>query len=174
MHTASAGAGPPGRAPHRRSGERSAGPIRPDRRVAASGLLLAAALLLAAGGAGAADPTLRLELLVSRISDGPGGIDPDGRKVHDRLRQEFRYQSLEVIRSRTLRLSLNEVGGLELPSGKRVRVRPLLVDERGALLAVEVEGSVKADLRVKPDQLVIIGTERQDEGKLVISMEATF
>jgi hypothetical protein len=135
----------------------------------------ALALLLAAPLARAADaPVVEVELVVSRISDEPGEIDPRARKLDRQLRREFRYQSLSVLQTKQLRLGIDEVGGLELPNGRKVRVKPLLVDERGALLAVDVEGSVKTDLRVRSDHLVVIGAQRHGDSKLVISLEPHF
>jgi len=113
-----------------------------------------------------------MDLMVTRMSREAGQIDPRAARLDKQLAKEFRYGSLEVVKSVSLDLAVDEVGGMELPTGKRVRVRPLLVDERGVLLAVEVEGSVQTDLRVRSDQLVIIGTERSEGGKLVISLEA--
>lgn len=134
--------------------------------------LLAAVLI---GGvfprAASAEGPIRIELMVSRLSKEPGGIDPRAAKLHAQLAKEFRYESLEVVKVVELRLAVNEVGSMKLPTGKKVKVRPLLVDDRGVLLAVEVEGSVQTDLRVQSDHLVIIGTERHDRGKLVISLE---
>jgi len=117
-------------------------------------------------------PRVRMDLMVTRMSREAGQIDPRAARLDKQLAKEFRYGSLEVVKSVSLDLAVDEVGGMELPTGKRVRVRPLLVDERGVLLAVEVEGSVQTDLRVRSDQLVIIGTERSEGGKLVISLEA--
>jgi hypothetical protein len=49
-----------------------------------------------------------------------------------------------------------------------------VIDERGALLAVDLEGSTKADLRVKPGHLIVIGAQGYQGGKLVISMLPEF
>jgi hypothetical protein len=129
-----------------------------------------AAAVFLAGAAAAAGP-VRIELMVSRLSKQPGAIDPRAAELHEQLKSEFRYQSLDVVKVVELELAVGEVGSMTLPTGKQVKVRPMLVDDRGVLLAVEVEGSVQTDLRVQSDHLVIIGTERHDKGKLVISLE---
>jgi hypothetical protein len=119
-------------------------------------------------------PAMDLELVVAHISEKPGRIDPRGQKLHEKLRQEFRYESLEVLESRRLTLRQDEVGRTRLPNGRMLLVRPLLVDGRGALLAVDWEETTKADLRVKSGQLVILGPQRYEDGKLVVSLEAHF
>ncbi|MCZ6782559.1 MAG: hypothetical protein O7G30_04530 [Proteobacteria bacterium] len=126
-----------------------------------------------AGAVRAAGP-IQIEIVVSQISNQPGGIDERAKKLHRKLRREFRYQSLKVVQSKTFEIDVDEVASLELPNGRVVRVTPLLVDERGALLAVEVEGTLQTDLRVKSNHLVVIGAQRYGDGKLVISLQPRF
>lgn len=147
---------------------------RPVRWLAAMLVLGAFALpALMAAPATAAD-RVQIHLAVTRLSDGPGGIDPDAAKLHKKLKKDYRYESLKVVRSADLDLAIDEVGGLDMPGGKRVQVKPLLIDKKGVLLSVDVEGSIKTDLRVKSDHLVIIGAERHEKGKMVISLEPHF
>jgi hypothetical protein len=129
-------------------------------------------LLVAGSVAAAAGPErIELEVLVAQISDAPGEIDPKARKLHDRLAEQFRYESLRLLRRERLRLALDELGTVELPNGKQLRVRPLQAGERGALLAVSL-GALNTDLRVHNGHLVVIGgAERYQDGKLVVSLE---
>ena len=131
------------------------------------------ALALAAERAGAQE-SIELEVLVSHISDRPGSIDPRGEKVHRELQGRFRYESLAVLVQRHLRLALDEVGTVALPNGKALRVRPNDVGKSGVLLAVEVEGALDTDLRVRNRHLVVVGAGRYDDGTLVISLEPSF
>jgi len=134
-----------------------------------------AALVLAAGPALAQGPaSLRVEVLVCQAADGPGGIDPACQELHASIGKEFRYGSLARLQSQALTLALDQVGEVRLPNGKGLRVRPLQVDERSALLAVDVEGAVQTDLRVRNGQLVVIGAERHQDGKLVIALEPSW
>ncbi len=152
------------------------GAARCGARVALTGGL--AGLLLAAALSGSAvaqsGGPIQIELMATLLSKDPGGIDPRAEKLDRELKGEFKYQSLKVLKSKELTLGLDEVGRMSLPNGKRLEVRPMLVDAKGALLAVEVEGSVQTDLRVKSDHLVIIGTERHEKGKLVLSLVPRF
>lgn len=147
---------------------------RAAKRIGLLALLGSVALLAAPAGADSKAQRVKVELVVSRICKDPGEIDPAGAHIHERIQDEFRYQSLKVRKQKVLDLALDEVGGLNLPTGKRVQVRPLLIDERGVLMAVDVEGSVTTDLRVSSGHLVIIGTRRHKKCKLVISLEPTF
>jgi hypothetical protein len=133
------------------------------------GLVLA--LVLGAGAAKAQEQRIDVELMVSHVSSVGGEIDPRGRKLHQKLQGEFRYESLRVLQIRGLRLALNEVGSVGLPNGKSVRVQPLQLSGSGVLLAVDVEGTARMDLKVRKGHLVVIGAERYQDGKLVISLE---
>ena len=136
-----------------------------------SAWMAAVVLLVLAGGAAAQADTTRVEVIVCRISDEPGKVDPRARKLHEKLKDEFRYQSLEVLQVRTLQLLPDQVGGVGLPNGKQAQVRPLQRDAQSVLLAVEVEGAVSTDVRVKNGHLFVIGAGRHEGGKLVISFE---
>ena len=73
-----------------------------------------------------------------------------------------------------LDLAINQIGSLDLPGNRQLKVRPMDIGERGVLLAVEVEGSLDSDLRVPNHHLVVFGTEAYEGGKLVISLEPSW
>jgi hypothetical protein len=133
-----------------------------------------ACLALVAPAAAQSPQNVRMEVMVSHISNEPGVVDPRADKLDRTLRDQFRYESLKVIRTETLKLGLDEVGTVRLPNGRRLRVRPLQIDSRGVLTAVSLEGSVDADLRIRNGHLVVIGAERYQGGKLVVSLEPHF
>jgi hypothetical protein len=131
--------------------------------------------VLAAGSALAQAPaSLRVEVLVCQAAEAAGGIDAACEKLHASIGKEFRYGSLTRLQSQGLSLALDQVGEVTLPNGKSLRVRPLQADERSALLAVDVEGVVQTDLRVRNGQLVVIGAQRHRDGKLVIALEPSW
>lgn len=150
------------------------GSNRPGRWFAVLLALCACALPMLMAAPAGAQERVQIHLAVTRLSDEPGGIDPEAARLHKKLQKDYRYKSLQVVRSADLDLAIDEVGGLEMPGGKRVRVKPILIDKKGVLLSVDVEGSIKTDLRVKSDHLVIIGAERHGKGKMVISVEPHF
>ena len=112
--------------------------------------------------------------MVTHLLPEQGQIDPRGEQVHRSLHREFRYGSLSVLESRMLKLGLDEIGSLRLPTGRSVRVRPLDVNPSGVLIAVDVEGSLKTDLRVPNERLVVIGAHAFQNGKLVISLQPRY
>jgi len=150
--------------------------------------LAAAAACLASGLAGAeparfAQPAappeearrhVALEVLVAHISDAPGGIDPRAGELDRKLSAQFRYKSLRVLDSRRLDLPLQTIESLELPNGRRFQVRPLQLSPRGVLLALTVQGTLRTDMRVPNGHLVVIGAERFEDGKLVISLKPSW
>ena len=135
------------------------------------GLVLALALGVGVGAAKAQEQQIDVEVMVSHVSSAEGEIDPRGGKLHQKLQDEFRYESLRVLLVRGLQLALNEVGTVGLPNGKSVRVQPLQLSGSGVLMAVDVEGAARMDLKVRKGHLVVIGAERYLDGKLVISLE---
>ena len=130
---------------------------------------IAAAVL--SGSAAFAEPAADLLVMVVQTSNEPGSIDPLASRLHAELRDQFRYESLRVVASRELRLDLNQSGGLTLPNGRELRVTPMLIDDKGALLAVDLRGLVQTDLRLAPGRLVVIGAEAYEGGRLVVTLE---
>ena len=115
-----------------------------------------------------------VEVTVSHALDAKGEIDPRGKDLNAFLKPQFRYGSLKVIQVEKLDLALDEVGTLELPNGKKFRVRPLDIGPEGVLLSVSVQGTLWTDMRVRNGHLVVIGAERYEAGKLVIAVRPAF
>jgi hypothetical protein len=134
-----------------------------------------AALLACASVAGAQAPRrVSIEVTVSHALDANGAIDPRGRELNAFLEPQFRYGSLKVLQVERLDLALDEVGTLELPNGRKFRVRPLDIGSEGVLLSVSVQGTLWTDMRVRNGHLVVIGAERYEAGKLVIGVKPRF
>ena len=136
----------------------------------------AAILLLTLGlvaGAAAAAEQFEIEVMVSQIGEGAGSIDPKGAKLHAKLQKQFRYESLKVLKTKRLKLDLDEVGTLSLPNGKPLRVRPLQLGDRGLLLAAHV-GDLQMDLKLTRGHLVVIDAGRHAGDRLVVSFEASW
>ena len=134
--------------------------------------LLMGVVFVWAGAAEAQKGPIQVELMVSQISSGKSGIDPRGRELHEKLEGQLSYDSLEVLEVEQLSLAVDQVGSVGLPNGKRAKVRPLNVDGGSALLAVEIEGAVQTDVRVRKGHWVVIGAERYRDGKLVVSLRS--
>jgi hypothetical protein len=127
-------------------------------------------------GVARAEPSgsIDLQITVARISEEPGPVDAAAGRLARRLRQEFKFESLQLLEKRKMRLTGDEVGKMKLPGGGRLLVSPLQLSEGSVLLAVDVEGLLKTDLRAESGQLVIIGAGRFEGGKLVIALEPRF
>ncbi len=138
--------------------------------------LLAGVALLGVATASAQQGPQRVtvEIMVTEVSPAEGPIDPRARRLDEHLRKDFKYRSLKVLEARRMELEIDEVGSLKLPNGRWVRVRPLDLGKSGVLMAVDVEGAVMSDLRIRNEQLVVIGAERHGDGKLVISLVPHF
>ncbi len=133
------------------------------------------ALLLVATPAAAQHASLvRLEIMVTHASSTPGPVDPGAAALHRQLREDFRYESLRILQLETLRLRVDEIGKMKLPNGHWVRVRPLSQAGDRLLMAVEVEGSLATDLRLRNHRRVSIGSHRYKDGTLVITFKPDF
>ena len=139
---------------------------------AAALVLLAGLLAAAPASAQQAARRVGLNLTVSHASPHAGPVDPGAAQLHESLRNDFRYESLRVIERRRLDLRTGEIGGLELPSGKRVRVRPLHLGPGGVLLAVDIENTLHTDMRLPDRRPVVIGVDRYQDGKLILTVES--
>lgn len=133
-----------------------------------------ACLLAAAPAAAQGGGPIAVQVMVSHISQNPGEIDPRAHRLDAELRDEFRYESLRVLKQQQLSLALNEIGRVSLPNGSELQLRPLSLSDRGVLMAVTVKGSVQSDMQIPNGHLVAIGAGRHEDGKLVISLEPRF
>ena len=113
-------------------------------------------------------------LMVGHLSQKPGPVDPELQKLHQILAKEFRYQSMRVLKTREMMLRLEEVGAIDLPTGKRVQIRPMHLGRRGVLVAVDIEDSGQLDLRVPNHRPVVLGTENYDGGKLFFTLQPEY
>jgi len=134
------------------------------------------AISLAPSAGWAAEPAKRidLDLAVSQVSSEKGEVGKGCQRLYAEIKADLRVESCQVVERKKLSLGLDEVGAMELPNGRKLQVRPLVIDDRGALIAVDLEGGPKADMRVQPGHLVVIGAQRHAGGKLVVTMEPSF
>ena len=136
---------------------------------------LAAAMLL--GGSASAQQKrerVPLNVLVTQLSNDGKGVDKDARRLDDKLRRQFRYDSLKVLQKRRIDLELDQVGTIDLPNGRSARVQPIHKSEEGILMAVDVENAAKIDARVKNHNLLVIRAGKYDDGDLVLSLEPDY
>jgi hypothetical protein len=149
------------------------------RRTVALALLALLAIAAPPPAANAQDDAksgerITLKVMLSHISTEPGSIDKRAAQLDQKIRKDFRYESLRVLEEREMKLGINDMGSMTLPNGRQLKVTPMVIDDRGALLAVDLDGSAKADLRVKPSHLIVIGAQSYEGGKLVISLYPEF
>jgi hypothetical protein len=135
-----------------------------------AGLAWLVPVAAAAGDAG----TIAVDVMVSRISQQPCAVDPRAKRLDAKLRDEFRYECLEVLKQQRLTVALNDLVSVALPNGRQLQLRPLSLSKRGVLISVNVEGAVQTDMQIPNGHLVAIGAGRYGDGKLVISLEPHF
>jgi hypothetical protein len=115
-----------------------------------------------------------LLLMVSHVTVEPGPVDPAALSIHRRLHDEFQFQSFRVLERHSMDLRLQEAGGVVLPTGKRVELRPIAVSPSGVLIAVDIPGTLQTDVRVANRKQVVIGVERYLDGKLLLTLEPNY
>ena len=139
-----------------------------------AGALAVALATLALALPASAQTSIRIEMMVCLASDEPGPVDPRAKRIDERLKREFRYASLHLLDQKQARVAIDSVISLSLPNGKQAHVRPMSLDERGALRAVDIEGAVKLDARARSGHLLVFGAGRHEGGRLVVSIEPRF
>jgi len=145
---------------------------------------LGSALLLAAGAAPAQPAPapapgqgapIPVNVMVTHLSNEEGGVDAQARDLERQLSEQgMRFKRIEVLDKRRVNLAQGEVSIVPLPDGKTARLSPVLKDENGVLIAVDVEGAVKTDVRVRNGHTVVIGGPRYRGGKIAISIEPDY
>jgi hypothetical protein len=148
-------------------------------RIAVAGAL---ALLAVAGvrtvraqtPADPANDRVPVNVMVVHTSDGDGGIDPRARELDEKLKKQLRYRSMQVIQEERVDLEMNRVGTVDLPDGRKVRMRPLHKGAKGVLMAVDVQGAVKLDARAPNHHKVVIGAGEYQDGNLAVSIEPDY
>lgn len=139
------------------------------------GAWVALALLVASvAAAGEADPPIPVNVLVTYLSNDGAGVDASARRLDEKLRGQFRYDSLQVLDQRRIQLEVDGVGQVALPNGRKVRLSAISQDDSGVLMAVDVEGAAKMDARVQNHHLLVIRAGRYQDGDLVLSLEPDY
>lgn len=118
-------------------------------------------------------PTFEIEVIVARLTTESDKIDRGAKRLHKELKEMFRYEGIRVLETRELELSVDDVFDMKLPTRRRLRLRPLVIEKKSALVSVEISGLVQTDLKLREGQLIIIGAERYLDGKLVIALHAS-
>lgn len=119
-----------------------------------------------------ADAGFEIEVVVARLTADRSKIDKGAERLHAALKDQFRYKGIRVLKTERVALVADEVWDLNLPTRRRLRIRPLVVEADGALISVEISGLVQTDLRIGLGQLVVIGAEKFRDGKLVIALQS--
>jgi hypothetical protein len=134
-------------------------------------------LILAAGVSADPQPkrkrsSIPLRVMVTHLSNQGRGIDAGAQDLENKLsNQGIHYDSAQVLQKTRMKLKVDEVGTIELPNGRKASVRPMHRDADGVLMAVDVEGASKTDVRARPNHTVIFSAGPYDDGKLVLSVE---
>ncbi len=152
------------------------------RSCAAAGAALALAVLWAlagvanaqdAGGARRSD-RVPVNVMVVHTSNEQGGVDPAAKDLDDKLKGQLRYNSMRVIQKERVDLQVDRVGTVDLPDGRKVKMRPMHKGAKGVLMAVDVEGAVKLDARAPNHHKVVIGAGQYEDGNLAVSIEPDY
>jgi hypothetical protein len=75
-----------------------------------------------------------VNVMVVQTSNQKGEVDPRAQDLHEKLKKQLRYKSMRVIQEQRVDLEMNQVGTVELPDGRKVRMRPLHKGAKGVLM----------------------------------------
>ena len=113
-------------------------------------------------------------VVVNHVSQHPGPVDPAAAKLEHRLRPDFKYKSVRVMQTEQMTLALNQTGSMTLPTGRLLKVKPRKLGQAGAPHVVEIEGTLRTNLRVPNHHQVVIGAQNYQDGKLVVTLEPEY
>jgi hypothetical protein len=115
-----------------------------------------------------------VNVMIVQTSNKKGEVDPRAQGLHEMLKKQLRYKSMRVIQEQRVDLEMNQVGTVDLPDGRKVRMRPLHKGAKGVLMAVDVQGAVKLDARAPNHHKVVIGAGEYENGNLAVSIEPDY
>jgi hypothetical protein len=115
-----------------------------------------------------------VNVIVVHTSDRDGGVDPDARDLDAKLKNQLRYKSMRVLQRERVDLQMNQVGTVQLPDGRNLRIRPMHKGAKGVLMAVDVQGAVKLDARAPNHHKVVIGAGEYQDGNLAVAIEPDY
>jgi len=115
-----------------------------------------------------------VNVMIVQTSNQKGAVDPRAQELHEKLKKQLRYKSMRVIQEQRVDLEMNRVGTVDLPDGRKVRMRPLHKGAKGLLMAVDVQGAVKLDARAPNHHKVVIGAGEYENGNLAVSIEPDY
>ena len=141
---------------------------------ALAGLAVALALPTATRAQNALGDRVPVNVMIVQTSNQKGEVDPRAQELHQKLKKQLRYKSIRVIQEQRVDLEMNRVGTVDLPDGRKVRMRPLHKGAKGVLMAVDVQGAVKLDARAPNHHKVVIGAGEYENGNLAVSIEPDY
>ncbi|MGH7337351.1 MAG: hypothetical protein ACREI7_07230, partial [Myxococcota bacterium] len=153
---------------------------REGKMEASSRLRIAIALITALAGPAAmraqsaGGDRVPVNVMIVQTSNQKGEVDPRAQELHEKLKTQLRYRSMRVLQEERVDLQMNQVGTVELPDGRKMRVRPLHKGNWGVLMAVDVPGAVKFDARARNHHKVVIGAGEYEDGHLAVSIEPDY
>ena len=115
-----------------------------------------------------------VNVMIVHTSNEKGGVDPAAKDLDEKLKKQLRYKSMRVIQQERVDLEVDRVGTVELPDGRKVRMRPMHKGAKGVLMAVDVEGAVKLDARAPNHHRVVIGAGEYEDGNLAVAIEPDY
>jgi hypothetical protein len=142
--------------------------------IAVAGLAVALAAPGSTRAQGAGSDRVPVNVMIVQTSNQKGEVDPRAEELHQKLKKQLRYKSMRVIKEERVDLEMNRVGTVDLPDGRKVRVRPLHKGAKGVLMAVDVQGAVKLDARAPNHHKVVIGAGEYENGNLAVSIEPDY
>ena len=137
---------------------------------------VALALLCSTAGAHAqsGDEKVPVRITVTHLSDKDEGVDPKADPLIQNLGGAgIKVKSAKVIREETVKLAPGDVKSVKIGGGRKAHLQLMQADDDGALVAVDVEGGIKTDVKVhRGKRPLVIDAGRVGDGKRVLEIKA--
>jgi hypothetical protein len=131
----------------------------------------------------ASPASVTFEVNVCIASAPDGEVDPECRTMQSQL--PVRFGTLKVQKRHIVSVGFGEPGGIVLPTGSTVEIRPISIVEHQRLsttgvirtnelhLQLEMPGMVNTRLRLQRGRSVILAGQKYSDGYLIIEVKPT-
>ncbi len=121
-----------------------------------------------------AAPPSRVREVEDRIQQTESELDERVSGIEAQLRGRAVYDEIHFLERHRMVLAPDEDGILRLPTGHAFRAHLDKVDERGAVMVVEVEDRLRTGVNVASGRPLVLIVAPYQDGDLVISVEAYY
>ena len=117
-------------------------------------------------------PPIQIRILIARVSEAEGRIDPAASDIYDHV--PAKYHSITLVEDRSVAVLLGEQAHVKLPTGSEVRLLPIAVHGGQLHLQLEMPDVVNTSMRLANNRAFYLGGPRFGSDTLVFKLVPEF